>query len=46
VAETKARPEVTAAYAPYVDSYIDALATLSPFFARMNRTLSAGSKQA
>lgn len=39
VASTKARPEVTAAYAPYVDSYIDALATLSPFFARMNRAL-------
>lgn len=30
---------MTAAYAPYVDVYIDALATLSPFFARMNRTL-------
>ncbi len=41
VAETKARPEMTAAYAPYVDSYIDALATLSPFFARMNRSLGA-----
>ena len=45
VAQTKSRPEVTAAYAPYVDAYIDALATLSPFFARMNRTLSAGSER-
>ena len=33
----RARPEVTAAYAPYVDAYIDALATVSPFFARLNR---------
>jgi xylulokinase len=41
VSTTKARPEVTAAYAPYVDSYIDALATVSPFFARMNKALSA-----
>lgn len=39
---TSARPAVTAAYAPYVDTYIDALATLSPLFARMNRAL-AGS---
>lgn len=41
VSQTKARPEITAAYAPFVDTYIDALAALSPFFARMNRTLSA-----
>ena len=33
------RPDVTAAYAPYVDSYIDAMETLSPLFARMNRRL-------
>lgn len=42
VSETKSRPEMTAAYAPYVDAYIDALATLSPFFARMNRNLPSG----
>ena len=42
VSETKARPDVTAAYAPYVDTYIDALTTLSPFFARMNRNLPSG----
>ncbi|HEX2017562.1 MAG TPA: FGGY family carbohydrate kinase [Aurantimonas sp.] len=41
VAETKARPEATAAYASYVDAYIDALATLSPLFARMSRRLAA-----
>lgn len=41
-AVTKSRPKMTAAYAPYVETYIDALATLSPFFARMNRLLSAG----
>jgi len=39
VATTRARPEMTAAYAPYVDIYIDALGTLSPLFARMRRTL-------
>lgn len=33
----QSRPEMTAAYAPYVDTYIDAMETLSPFFARMNR---------
>lgn len=36
---TRSRAEVTAAYAPYVETYIDALATLSPFFARMNARL-------
>lgn len=41
VGKTKSRPEMTEAYAPYVDSYIDALQTLSPFFARMNKRLSA-----
>lgn len=41
---TSARPEMTAAYAPYVDAYIDALATLSPLFARMNRTLSGAER--
>lgn len=40
VAQTRTRPEITRAYAPYVETYIDALATLSPFFARMSRTLS------
>lgn len=38
---TRSRPEMSAVYAPYVDSYIDAMATLSPLFARMNRTLSS-----
>jgi xylulokinase len=38
-ARTSTRPEMTRAYAPYVEAYIDAMATLSPFFARMNRTL-------
>ncbi|WP_207481877.1 xylulokinase [Arenibaculum pallidiluteum] len=41
VATTRAHPDVTEAYAPYVDAYIDAMATLSPLFARMNRRLSA-----
>ena len=37
----EARPEITAAYEPYVDSYIDALETLSPLFKRMSRRPSA-----
>jgi xylulokinase len=41
VSTTRSRPEVTRSYAPYVDAYIDALQTVSPFFARMNRMLSA-----
>lgn len=36
-----ARAEVTRAYAPYIDSYIDAMETLSPLFARMSRRLSS-----
>lgn len=39
VAETSPDPAATAAYAPYVDAYIDALETLSPFFARFARRL-------
>lgn len=35
----QARPEMTAAYAPYVDTYIDAMETLSPFFSRMQHRL-------
>lgn len=38
---TPARPEMTRAYAPYVDAYGDALATLAPLFARMNQRLPA-----
>jgi xylulokinase len=34
------RPQATAAYAPYVESYIDAMDTLSPLFARLARRLS------
>lgn len=41
VGTTKSRPEMTKAYVPYVDAYIDALQTVSPFFARMNRAMSA-----
>lgn len=41
VGETIPRPEMTKAYAAYVDAYIDALTTLSPLFSRMNRTLPA-----
>jgi xylulokinase len=41
VAQTPSRPDMTAAYAPYVDAYIDAMETLSPFFERMNRALSS-----
>jgi xylulokinase len=43
IATTKSRPDVTQAYAPYVDAYIDALATVSPLFARMNKTLLSAS---
>lgn len=31
------RPDITRTYAPYVDSYIDAMETLSPLFRRLNR---------
>ncbi|PTE20992.1 xylulose kinase [Cereibacter changlensis JA139] len=36
---TATRPAATAAYAPYVDSYIDAMETLSPLFTRLGRRL-------
>jgi xylulokinase len=41
VARTRAQPGMTARYAPHVDAYIDALATLSPLFARRGRHLGA-----
>lgn len=34
---TNARPEMTSAYAPNVDSYIDMLETLSPLFRRLSQ---------
>ncbi|MEI4472391.1 xylulokinase [Frigidibacter sp. MR17.24] len=37
----EARPDLTRAYAPYVDAYIDALQSLSPLFNRISRSLSS-----
>jgi xylulokinase len=40
-ATTRPDAATSTAYGPYVEAYIDCLDTLSPLFARMNRTLAA-----